>query len=252
MNDDVAVEARAHDVLADVALGVGLRQFGFEHALHVVELAADVDVRDLGADRPAADEAALEERVRVALHEDVILERPWLALVSVAADVLRQRRVLEDELPLEAGGKSCAAAAAQAGGLDEVDHLARLHRQRLAQPVVRLMLQRKLERMAVRLADVGGKNRVHFFCSRLHRSLSASALRLALPPAFGGQPAMLTLLDVQMTAGKGAVTLRLDPIDESGRILGLQLLVPVLVVDHHDWRTVAGAETLELHQREHP
>ncbi len=146
------------DVLADVPLGVGLGELGLEHPLHVVELAADVDVGDLRADGPAADEAALEERVRVALHQDVVLERARLALVGVAADVLRQRRVLEDELPLEAGRKARPAAAAQSRRLDEIDDLGRLHAERLAQAVVRLVLQRELERVAVRLADVFGED----------------------------------------------------------------------------------------------
>ena len=101
------------DVLADVALRVGLGELGLHQLLHVVELAADVDVGDLRADRPAADQAPLEEQVRVALHQHVVLERARLALVGVAADVLRQRRVLEHELPLQAGREAGAAAAAQ-------------------------------------------------------------------------------------------------------------------------------------------
>ena len=161
VNDDVAVEAGAHDVLADVALRVGLGELGLHHLLHVVELAADVDVGDLRADRPAADQAALEQQVRVALHQHVILERAGLALVGVAGDVLRQRRVLEDELPLHAGRESGAAAAAQARGLDHVDDGARLHAERLAQPVVALVLQEEVEGEAVGLADVLCENWFH-------------------------------------------------------------------------------------------
>ena len=84
-----------------------------EDVLHVEELAADVDVGGLRRDRVAADQAPLDQQVRVALHQQVILERARLALVGVADDVLRLRRFLVDELPLEAGREAGAAAAAQ-------------------------------------------------------------------------------------------------------------------------------------------
>src|SRR6266542_789504 len=127
MDDDVAVEARAQDVLAGVALGVRLRELRFQNVLDVEELAADVDVGDLRADGPAADQAPFEEQVWIALHQQMIFEGPGLAFVRVAADVFRLRRVLEYELPFEAGWKACAAAAAQARRLDELDDLVRLH-----------------------------------------------------------------------------------------------------------------------------
>ena len=84
-------------------LRVRLFELLLEHVLHVKELAADVDVGDLRADRVARNQAALEEQMRVALHQQVILERAGLALVGVADDVFRLRRVLDDELPLHAG-----------------------------------------------------------------------------------------------------------------------------------------------------
>ena len=133
---DVAVEAAAEDVLAEVAGLVGLVDLGLEDLLHVVELAADVDVGDLRADGVAGDRAPLDQQVRVALHQHVILERARLALVGVAGDVLRLGRVLEDELPLQAGREAGAAAAAQPRRLHLLDDVVRLQRQRLAQPFV--------------------------------------------------------------------------------------------------------------------
>src|SRR5690606_34033557 len=111
MDEHVAVEPGAEDVLAQVTGAIGLFDGRLERLLHMVELAADVDVRRLRADRVAADRAPLDQQVRVALHQHVILERSRLALVGVAADVLSLRRVLEDELPLEPGREAGAAAA---------------------------------------------------------------------------------------------------------------------------------------------
>ena len=113
MHVDVAVEAAAQDVLAKKPGLVGRFDRPLEHLLHVIELAADVDVGDLCADGVAADRASLDDQMRVALHQHVILERARLALVGVAGDVLRLGRVLEDELPLESGREPCPAAAAQ-------------------------------------------------------------------------------------------------------------------------------------------
>ena len=113
MHVDVAIEAAAQDVLAEIPGLVRRFDLPLEHLLHVVELAADVDVGDLRADGVAADRASLDDQMRVALHQHVILERPRLAFVGVTGDVLRLGRVLEDELPLESGRESCPAAAAQ-------------------------------------------------------------------------------------------------------------------------------------------
>ena len=160
MHVDVAVEAAAVDVLAEVPGLIGLGDRALERLLHVEELAADVDVGDLRADRVAADRAPLDQQVRVALHQHVILERARLALVGVAGDVLRLRRVLEDELPLQAGRESGAAAPAQPRRLHLLDDLVRLQRQRLAQSFVAArVLQIEVEREGVRLADVVGENR---------------------------------------------------------------------------------------------
>src|SRR5262245_12440580 len=166
MNHDVAVEAAAHDVLAGIPLCVRLRELRLEHLLDVIELAADVDVGDLRADRPAADQAALEEQVRVPLHEHVILERARLALVRVARDVLREWRVLQYELPLQSGWEPCPATAAKSRSLDDLDDVLRLSRQRLLQAQVALVLQIEVQREAVRLADVFGEDWIHVdsFC----------------------------------------------------------------------------------------
>src|SRR5258706_14734834 len=56
-------------------------------------------------------------------------------------------------------------------------------------------------------------------------------------------------LFLQMTSGERTLAARADVIDELRTLLGRQPFVPV-VVDHDDRRAVAGAETLDLHERE--
>ena len=118
VNVNLAVEAAAEDVLADEALRAGL----FDGALDVLDaleqLTANVDVADLGLDRVAGDQAALDERVRVALHDEAVLERARLALVCVDAQVDGLVGVLGQEAPLDARGEARAAAAAQVGRFD--------------------------------------------------------------------------------------------------------------------------------------
>ena len=163
MDEDVAVEARSENVLAEESARVGLVDRVLEHVLHVEELAADVDVGHLRADGVAGDRAALDQQVRIALHQQVVLERPRLAFVGVAGDVFRVRRLLVDELPFHAGRKPGAAAAAQARRLHDLDHLIGRKRERLLQPLVALVLQVEIEREAVGLAHVLGEERFHHF-----------------------------------------------------------------------------------------
>ena len=181
MNEHVAIESAAEDVLPEIAGRVRLLELGLEDLLHVVELAADVDVGDLRADRVAGNRAPFDQQMRVALHQHVILERAGLALVGVAADVFRLRRVLEHELPLHAGREAGAAAAAEAGGLHLLDDVIRLHRQRLAQPfVAALVLGVEVERVRVRLVDVRGQDGLigtHFLLPAAGCPLPASFLR---------------------------------------------------------------------------
>ena len=160
VHEDVAVEPAAEDVLAEISGRIGLLDLGLENPLHVIELAANVDVGDLRADRVAGNRAPFDEQVRIALHQHVVLERPGLALVGVATEILRQWRVLEHELPLHAGRKPGAAAATKARGLDPLDHVVGRDGERRTETVVApLLLQIGLERVGVRVADVRRQDR---------------------------------------------------------------------------------------------
>src|SRR5262249_22490646 len=65
VDDDVTVEIAAEDALADIPGLTGLLDAPLEEQALVVVLAADVDERDLDAQRVGSDERALDDRVRV-------------------------------------------------------------------------------------------------------------------------------------------------------------------------------------------
>src|SRR5262249_3763656 len=74
-------------------------------------LAPHVDESPFAACRVRDDRHRLDERERVLLHEDAVLERSRLGLVGVADDVVRANGLPRDGLPLAAGGEGGAAPA---------------------------------------------------------------------------------------------------------------------------------------------
>src|SRR5262249_8387029 len=111
-------------------------------------------------DRIAADRATLDEQVRVALDEQVILERARLALVGIAGDVAGLD-LLVDELPLHPGREARAAAPAETGRLDHLDDLVGLFPERDLLRVVAFVRKVEIERERVRLAHVLCEDRIH-------------------------------------------------------------------------------------------
>ena len=97
-------------------------------------LGADVDVALARPDGVGGDGHALDEGERVALDDHPVRERPGVALVEVAGHELQVGGRLQDGLPLDAGREAGAAAAAEPGVGDLLDHLGGGERQRPAQP----------------------------------------------------------------------------------------------------------------------
>ena len=118
-------EVAAEDVLAEIAGGVALVDRGLQPLVAQRILVAEIEVGRGGPRGVAAEDDAFEHLVRIVFHQDAIVERARLALVGVDAHVDRAGMVLGQEGPLQPGGKTGAAAAAQAAGLDHFDHLRR-------------------------------------------------------------------------------------------------------------------------------
>ena len=74
----------------------------------------------------AADDHAFQQRVRIAFDLVAVHVRAGVAFVRVADDVFLVGRGLAQKLPLEAGEEARAAAPAQLGGLDLLDHQLRV------------------------------------------------------------------------------------------------------------------------------
>src|SRR5262249_1329030 len=146
------------------------------------------------------------QKVRVALHQQVIFERAGLALIGVAGDVARGN-FLVDELPLHPGRKAGTATPAEARRLDHLDDLFGLLRQRLLQRVVALVLEIEVQRAGVGFSNVLGKFWLHVYFSSL-----PALPQLTLMPRSG-----VTLsrpLDDVMAAAQRRLAARLEIVEQ--------------------------------------
>ena len=125
----------AHEAaLAEDAAGVRLLDRLFHHLGLVVVLAADEEVRGVELARVARDRDAFEDQVRIEVAEQAILEGAGLGFIAVDAEVAVPRAVvLRKERPLEPRREARTAASADDRFLDELDHLGRLHVERLGE-----------------------------------------------------------------------------------------------------------------------
>ena len=123
---DVEAEAAAHDVVAQHARLPGLLD-GPGEAVHGQRvLGANVDNALRGAHHVGADDHAFEQRMRVALDFVAVHVGARVAFIRVTDDVLLLGGGLSQEVPLEAREIARAAAAAQLGSLDLLDHQLRI------------------------------------------------------------------------------------------------------------------------------
>ncbi len=107
------MERRPEDALAEEAGGVGLVECRLEALVLGPDLAVDVVVADAGTHRVAGDRHALDHHVRVVAQDVAVLERPGLAFVRIADDVLLTGKLPRHEAPLEPRRKARPAAPAQ-------------------------------------------------------------------------------------------------------------------------------------------
>ena len=112
VDDDLEIESRALDVGAEESLGLGVGNRLVEPFVAEGELAAEVDEREVTADRKRSDRDAFDERVRIQLDEHPILERGRLAFVGVDHEVAGEG-VRGEEGPLGGRREPGTTAAAQ-------------------------------------------------------------------------------------------------------------------------------------------
>ena len=149
LHDDVDREVGAEDVLADVAGGVRLVERGGDALLGHRHLAADVEEALREAGGVAGDQAALDQLVRVELHQQPVLVGAGLALVAVDDEVAGPD-ALRGEAPLDAGREAGAAATEDGRRADLlVDGLGRAGQRRL-EALVAVGGEEAVERVASR------------------------------------------------------------------------------------------------------
>ena len=78
--------------------------------------AADVEPSLFGADGGAGDRHGLDQRERIALHDNPVLEGPGLGLVGVAHQVAGSPLLVGHATPLDARREGCTATTGEAGG----------------------------------------------------------------------------------------------------------------------------------------
>ena len=128
IDDEVAGEVGAHDVLAQKPGGIGLVDRALQAVIRQIELAADVDERMAHLQREGRDQHRLDQLVRRVLENPAILERARLAFVGVGAQVVRLGVAQLDHRPFATDRKCGAAVAEDAGRRDFLRHLLRRHR----------------------------------------------------------------------------------------------------------------------------
>jgi len=136
----LARPAGAEDVLAEETGLPGGGDVLLQGVGQVPEFAAAVDVDGFRLDGVGGDQRAFDELVRIVLQNLAVFERARLRFVGVDHNVL-DWLVPGDEAPFDAGREARAAAPAQVGGLDHVDHLIGRHgRDRLPEGLVTAVL----------------------------------------------------------------------------------------------------------------
>ena len=121
MNENVARIGRAADIFPDEAGGAGLSNGFFEDACAMGHLAPDVDVSLLHIVRETRDHRALDQLMRVLMHDVTILECARLGFVGVDNQVNGFAALAVDETPLYTARKTGAAATTETGFFHFVD-----------------------------------------------------------------------------------------------------------------------------------
>ena len=133
----VEVEAGLKDVLAQEAVVSGLLDGDVQTLDGDGVLSADIDVAFAGTDGIAGNGHGFDDGMGIAFEDGTVHESTRVAFVSIAGHILLVADRVVGELPLQAGGESAAAAAAQTGLEDFINDFLTGHGgQRLFQSTV--------------------------------------------------------------------------------------------------------------------
>ncbi len=102
----------------------------------------------------ARDDHALDQLVRILIHDLAIFERAGLGFVGIADEINRLAALAVNETPLEAAGKTRAAATAQAGNFHVLADLFRAGKFLAVGQILGLDGERLLERVVAAVTQI--------------------------------------------------------------------------------------------------
>ena len=120
---EVDVDAAAENILADEAPLLGLRQCFFQIFPLFLVLVIHVNERGLGLCRSRGDETAFDQLMRNGFQQVTVLKRAGLMLTGVADKISLLDPMIENLVPLHAGGKACTTTTTQSGRFEFLNHL---------------------------------------------------------------------------------------------------------------------------------
>src|SRR3954471_24342241 len=143
----IAIEllARAEDVVAEKALGIGIINRLLHDSEQIAILAADVDVSLLRADGESGDDHAFDNRVGVLLEDQAVFAGARLGFVAIHQNVFRFGGFFRNEAPLHSGREAGAAASAKVGSLHLVDDRVGRHLQGFLHGLIAIELEVSLD-----------------------------------------------------------------------------------------------------------
>ncbi len=128
MNDKV--KARAQDLFTQETFAQGLLQCQADPLHSQGIFGPDIDISLVGPDGVTGDNQSFDQGMRVRFQYGAIHKSSRVAFIGIADDIFLFSGSITAELPFPGGGKPGAAAAAQAGVVDLLDHLLRGHLQK--------------------------------------------------------------------------------------------------------------------------
>ena len=170
--------AAAADVRAEIATRVGGVDGRRERAMRVRIFHPQIDVALRRADGDAGNRHPFDEDEGVALHQHAVGERARVAFVRVAGDVFLAGRLVHHRLPLDAGRKRRAAAAAQAGVGHFLDDVGGAQRQRARQSLVAVVREVVVE--AHRIGDADARERQPFLLGEIGNGFDGADVQRVL------------------------------------------------------------------------